>query len=131
LSGRRVWLSSGVDTTIDTDRFAETPAGPWAEFDLGSDVSLADMHIWNYGEGSWPSWGKQGMQDVEIYYTTTGGGGPDSAWGSDSAGDRRSLSLVTVDQVNTRTITDVNGLPEVLSQEISARCFFIEQFKPA
>ncbi len=52
-------------------------------------------------------------------------------WGSDSAGDWTSLSLVTLDQVNTRTITDVNGLPEVLSQEISARCFFIEQFKPA
>jgi hypothetical protein len=100
-----MWLSSGVDTATDDDRFAGTPAGPWAEYDLGSDVSLADMHIWNYGEGSWPSWGKQGLQDVEIYYTTTGGGGLDSQWGSDTLGDWTSL-----------------GGPRTLNADMSGSC---------
>jgi len=89
-----MWLSSGVDPLADVDRFATRPAGPWAEFDLGSNVALDDMHVWNYGEGSWPSWGNMGLQDVEILYTTVGGGA--GGMGSDTFGDWTSLTGPTV-----------------------------------
>jgi hypothetical protein len=98
-----MWLASGVDPTIDVDRFAGTPAGHWAEYDLGSDVSLADMHIWNYGEGSWPSWASQGLKDVEILYTTVGGGA--GGWGSDTLSDWTSL-----------------GGPRTLNPDMSGSC---------
>lgn len=105
-----MWLSSGVDPTADVDRFAGVAAGPWAEFDLGSDVELADMHIWNYGEASWPSWGAMSLKDVEILYTAVGGGA--GGWGSDTFADWASL-----------------GGPRTLNGEMSGSCCgFVEDF---
>jgi hypothetical protein len=99
------------------ERFSGTPNGPWIEFNLGGTHALADMHVWNYPENA-PnhSWTSQGLKDIEVLYTTTGGGA--GGWGSDTAGDWTSLSLVTLNQASTMAITDINGLPAVLSQEI-------------
>ena len=92
-------IPQGMDGGAGGARFSGDPTasehGVWIEFNLGSAKDLGDMVIWNYGESApGTSWTQQGARDVQIFYTTLGGGAAignatdtSDGWGSDSFAD--------------------------------------------
>ncbi len=70
-------------------RGGTVPGGHWVEFKLSEALPIGSMQIWNYANkiaGNW-QWTGLGIKSATIQHTTTGGGGPGSAWGSDNPGD--------------------------------------------
>lgn len=123
----QMWLAQGGN--INSERFSSKADGVWIEFNLGSVVDLADVHIWNYGESAPAGWTQQGMKDVEIFYTSTGGGAAiadatdtNAGWGSDTISDWTQVggldNMITLNQANSVSspdhftptdIVDING----------------------
>ena len=84
--GRTMWLSGNDDGDHENPRGGTIPGNHWIEFTFDRDYHLDQMCIWNYNENNHANrsdgvpphyyWSAEGMRDITIQYSTTGGTDP-------------------------------------------------------